>query len=69
MRQPISWHQKNQVARRSSLHRMKEEINRKQADYDRLASDIEFQEYQIQTAIKENKDSFDPETYCTRRKK
>lgn len=69
MKHPLAWHQRNNEARKNSLQRIKGEIDRRQADHDRLLADIEFQEYQINTAIKEKKTEFDPDIYCTRRKK
>jgi hypothetical protein len=68
MKHPIAWHQQNVKNMKSSLPRMREEIEEKRRALSHLETEIGYREIQIDNAIKLGKPDFDEERFCPRAK-
>lgn len=67
MKHSIEWHQDCHKNRKSYLERQKQELlrikERLEKEISRLEIEVEFEELQINTAIAQKKDGFDPDLF------
>ena len=68
MKQSIDRHRNNLACRENHAARLKEELDRKKAEYERNIIEIEILRSQITRAEKEKKSSFDEERFNIKRK-
>jgi hypothetical protein len=68
MNQTINRHRNNLACRQRHAARLKEELDRKKAEYERNIGEIEVLRSQIERAEKENKGSFDDDRFNIKRK-
>lgn len=65
----IPWHQKSLKRQRSTYQRGVEELARVQECVDKLEKEVYFHQFQINEAIRQGKESFDPERFCSKTRK
>ena len=64
----LSWHEQTLKNVESYVDREKKKLERAKDDYERELKDLNFYRFQIESAKKEGKDSFDSEKYKVKRK-
>jgi len=67
-KEPICWHEECLRNLRGFVERKREEVKRAEAELERLETQLSQYEYQIETAKREGKDSFDKERFAIRRR-
>lgn len=61
---PIAWHEEGLMNFKASMERRQRDIARLSAEVESMKKEIEFREFQLERAKKENKLEYNPETYC-----
>lgn len=63
----IQWHQDSLRNQLAYLKRLEDDLQRKQQEIARIKADVEHYQSQIDEAVKQGKDSFDPDRFMKRK--